>query len=55
MDFDTAVLLALTTCAYGWFISFGIREQRQEVKAREQAEIVRLQRAKRLHKLFGRN
>ena len=55
MDLDTAVLLFLTTCAYCWFISFGIREERREVKAREQAEVVRLQRAERLRKLFGRN
>ena len=54
MDVDTAILLALTTCAFGWLISFGIREHRQEVKAREQEEIIQLQRADRLRKLFDR-
>jgi len=54
MDFDTAILLAMTACAYGWFVSFGIREQRKEIKAQKQEEIERRQRAERVNKLFGR-
>jgi len=55
MDFDTAILLAMTACAYCWYISFGIIQQRNEVKAREREEMARLQRAERLKKLFGRS
>lgn len=55
MDFDTAILLAVTACAYCWFISFGIIEERREVKAREKEEIDRLQRAERVKKLVGRS
>jgi len=54
MEFDTAIILAMTACAYCWFISLGIIEQRNEIKAREREEMVRRQRAERVNKLFGR-
>jgi len=54
MDLDTAILLVMTGCAYCWFISFGILEEKKEIKAREREEIIRLQRAERVRKLFGR-
>jgi len=54
MDFDTVIILAMTACAYCWFISFGIIEQKNEIKARERAEMERRQRAERVNKLFGR-
>lgn len=54
MDVDTAILLVATACAYGWFVSFGILEQRREVKAREQERIEQLRRSERLSKLFGK-
>lgn len=54
MDFDTAVLLAMTACACGWYISFGIVEQKREVKAREREELERRKRVERLKKIFGR-
>lgn len=54
MDFDTAILLAMTACAYFWFISIGILQEKKEIKARERGEIERLKRQQRLRKLFGR-
>lgn len=54
MDFDTAILLVVTACAYCWFISFGIIEERKENKELEKKELDRLQRAERVKKLFGR-
>jgi len=54
MDVDTVVLLAVTACAYCWFVSFGIREQRKEIKARKKERIDQLRREERLKKLFGR-
>jgi hypothetical protein len=55
MDLDTAILLAMTACAYCWFIWTGILEEKNENKARAQEEIERLQRAERLKKLGGRS
>ena len=54
MDLDTAIILAMTGCAYCWFISFGILEERKEIKAREREQIERLQRNERIRRLFGR-
>ena len=54
VDLDTAVLLAMVTCAYGWFISIGIFEERKEIKARQQAEIAPKQRVRRVEKLHER-
>jgi hypothetical protein len=54
MDFDTVVLLGLTACAYCWFISIGIFEERREIKAREQEAIKRQQRAEHLNRLYDR-
>lgn len=54
MDLDTAILFAITACAYGWFISKGILDGRREIKAQEQEEIERLQRAERLKRLYER-
>ncbi len=55
MDLDTAILLALTACAYCWFVLTGIFEQKSEIKAHEKEETERLQRAERLKKLFGKS
>jgi hypothetical protein len=55
MDLDTAVLLAMTACAYFWFISFGIREEKKEIKAREQEVINRKKREEHMKRLFGRS
>lgn len=55
MDLDTTILLVMTGCAYCWFVSFGILEQRREIKAEEQEKIDRYKRAERVKKLFGRN
>jgi hypothetical protein len=55
MDFDTAILLAMTACAYCWFISLGILQERKEIKAREKEDLERRQRAARLNRLFGRS
>jgi hypothetical protein len=55
MDLDTTILLALTACAYCWFVLTGIFEQKSEIKAREKEETERLQRAERLKKLCGRS
>lgn len=55
MGFDTVILIAMTACAIFWYISFGIYEERKEIRAREQERIDRLKRAKRLNKLFGRS
>jgi hypothetical protein len=54
MDLDTAILLAMTVCAYLWFVSIGIFQEKKEIKAREREEVERLQRQERLRKLFGR-
>lgn len=54
MDVDTTILLVATACAYGWFVSFGILEQRREVKAQEQERLEQLRRSKRLKELFGK-
>jgi len=54
MDFDTAILLAMTLSAYCWYISFGIREERKEIKAREREAVECMQRQERVNKLFGR-
>lgn len=55
MEFDTAVLLGLTACAYCWFISIGIFEERKLIKARELEEVKRRQRAEHLKKLYDRS
>lgn len=55
MDFDTAILLAMTACAYCWFISFGIIQERKDIKAREREELDRLRRAERVKKIYGRS
>lgn len=55
MEFDTALLIVMIACAICWYISFGIREQREEVRALEQERIDRLKRAERLKKLCGRS
>ena len=54
MDVDTAILLVATACAYVWFVSCGILEQRREDKAREQEKIKQLHRNERLRRLFGK-
>ena len=54
MDADTAILLVATACAYGWFVSFGILEQRREVKMREQERIEQSRCDKRVRRLSGK-
>ncbi len=54
MDFDTAIILGLTACAYVWFISIGIFEEREEIKAQELEAVKRRQRAEYLKKLYDR-
>lgn len=54
MDFDTAIILGLTACAYVWFISIGIFEERKEIKAQELEAVKRRQRAEHLKKLYDR-
>lgn len=55
MDVDTVILMVLTACAYAWFISFGILEEKKEVKARKKEIADRKNREERLRKLFGRS
>lgn len=55
MGFDTVILIAMTACAVFWYISFGIREERKEIRAREQERADRMKRAEHLKKLFGRS
>jgi len=54
MDFDTAILLAMTVSAYCWYISFGIIEERKEIKAREREAVEGRLRRERVNKLFGK-
>ena len=54
MDLDTAILLGMTACAYCWFVSIGILEERKEIKEREKEAIAHLERQERIKKLFGR-
>lgn len=55
MDLDTAILLALTGCAYILYVSLGIFEQKKEINARREEEIYREKQARRINKLFGRS
>lgn len=55
MDLDTAIILALTGCAYLLYVSIGIFEQKKENDARREEEIQREKQAKRINKLFGRS
>ncbi len=54
MDLDTAILLALTGCAYIIYVSIGIFEQRKENNIIREEERERRKQKKRLNKLYGR-
>jgi len=54
MDLDTVILLVMTACAYCWFISFGIREEKREIKAREQEIVDRRKREEHMKRLYGK-
>jgi hypothetical protein len=54
MDFDTALLLAVTVIAFGWFFSIRINEERKYIKACQEKEIDRMQRAERVKILSSR-
>ncbi|WP_153307105.1 hypothetical protein [Desulfosediminicola flagellatus] len=55
MDLDTVILLVLTACAFGWYMSFSIGEGRNEIKARDQYDLERLKRAERLRNMYGKS
>ncbi len=40
MDFDAALLFAMTVSAFGWFISIRLVEKRKHIKARQEREVV---------------
>lgn len=54
MDFDTALLIALTASALGWFFWIRINEERKNIRKYQEQEIADLQRAERVKGLNGR-
>ena len=54
MDFDTALLLAVTAIAFGWFFSIRINEEKKYIKACQEQEIDCMQRAERVKILSNR-
>lgn len=54
MDLDTALLIAMTACALGWFFTIRIIEARKHVKQRQEQEIASMLRAERVKVLSGR-